>query len=333
MLNLDQIDLEELADLMDQRDDSGYLDPKTGEIYPVYDGVIIGLGEDGDPIDAWAADTEGFIALGGEGGRDVYRDMEHFASWVGDRRIRQQLTDALEGHKPMRAFRSVVHSTPEMLGPVWERFRNLRGQLRALDFLGTPDSSGERLVAEAEVEARRAHVVQEADTILEGLGGSAPGRLILLNGLPGVGKSALARAYVATRPGALNLDIDILRTLLGGPWEDTAEAGRSLALTLIESHLDSGHEVVVPQLVADRDQLKRFEEAAGDAEFVVVLLEGEPRRGDQPWQQQITPQEMDDYRRRLEHFVSKRAGVQTLQVVDGDPTATLADLERLLGTD
>lgn len=330
MLSLDQIDLEELADLMDQRDDSGYLDPETGEIYPVYDGVIIGLGEDGDPIDAWAADTEGFITLGGEGGRDVYRDMEHFASWIGDRRIRQQLTDALEGHKPMRAFRSVVHSTPEMLGPVWERFRNLRGQLRALDFLGTPPPGHEQLVADAAIEERRVQLVEEADALLAGLGRGKRGRLVLLNGLPGVGKSALAREYVATRPGALNLDIDVLRTLLGGPWEETAELGRSLALQLIETHLDTGHEVVVPQLVADPDQLGRFEEAAGDAEIVVVLVRGESRPGDQG---AVAFQEMDVDRRQLEDLASQRLDVQQLQVTGSNMSAALTDLERLLRTD
>ncbi|HWC24091.1 MAG TPA: AAA family ATPase [Flexivirga sp.] len=64
-------------------------------------------------------------------------------------------------------------------------------------------------------------------------------RLILLNGLPGVGKSTLAREYVAARPGTLNLDIDVLRSMLGGPWEETAELGRSLALRIIETHLES----------------------------------------------------------------------------------------------
>ena len=44
-------------------------------------------------------------------------------------------------------------------------------------------------------------------------------RLIHLNGPPGIGKSTLARRYVAAHAGVLNCDIDVLRTLIGG-WKD-----------------------------------------------------------------------------------------------------------------
>lgn len=171
MLSLDQIDLPELADLLNQRDDGGYLDPSTGELYPVFDRQIIGLC-DGDPVGVSSADTEGLVELGVGSGREVYRDMESFAKAVGDRHVRQQLVNALEGPKPMRAFRSVVHSTPERLGPTWEHFGNLRAQLRALDFLGTEQFDGDQLVDDAELAARRAQVVAEADAVLDRLGGA-----------------------------------------------------------------------------------------------------------------------------------------------------------------
>ena len=124
MFTLDQIDLSELADLLDQRDyGAGYLDPATGEIYPAFDGHIVGRDED-EPVDTGDADTDGLIALGGESGREVYRDMQSFTDAIGDRRLRDQLTSALDGPKPMRAFRSAVHSTPERLGSTWQQFRN-----------------------------------------------------------------------------------------------------------------------------------------------------------------------------------------------------------------
>lgn len=336
MLTLDQIDLPELADMLDQRDQGGYLDPSTGELYPVFDGMIIGLG-DGDAVDVWTADTEGLVELGGGSGREVYRDMESFAHAVGDRHVRQQLVNALDGPKPMRAFRTVVHSTAvhsdeDRLGPIWERFGNLCAQVRALDFLGG-EHGGERLVSETELDARRAQLLEEADACLAGLGGGGSGRLVLLNGLPGVGKSRLAQEYVATRPGALNLDIDVLRTLIGGPWEETAELGRSLALQLIETHLDSGHEVVVPQLVADPDQLARFEAAAEGREFVMVLVEGESRPGAQPWQEEATPEQVDTYRRHLEDLCADRPGTGRVSLVQGDVARAVADLERLLTRD
>ncbi|MCW2832638.1 MAG: hypothetical protein JWN68_591 [Nocardioides sp.] len=65
-------------------------------------------------------------------------------------------------------------------------------------------------------------------------------RLIHLNGPPGIGKSTLARRYVADHPGVLNCDIDVLRTLIGG-WEgDFGTAGaliRPSALAMIGAYL------------------------------------------------------------------------------------------------
>ncbi|WP_157237202.1 hypothetical protein [Promicromonospora sukumoe] len=54
-------------------------------------------------------------------------------------------------------------------------------------------------------------------------------RLVLLNGLPGVGKSALAAAWAARRPGTLNLDIDVVRALIIGPPGETAGPARTAA--------------------------------------------------------------------------------------------------------
>ena len=98
-------------------------------------------------------------------------------------------------------------------------------------------------------------------------------RLIHLNGPPGIGKSTLARRYVAEHPGVLNCDIDVLRTLIGG-WEgDFGRAGaliRPAALAMIEAYLANGHDVVLPQLLIDSRELARFEAAATDVGAVFV---------------------------------------------------------------
>ncbi|MCY1142801.1 AAA family ATPase [Actinoplanes sp. Pm04-4] len=78
-------------------------------------------------------------------------------------------------------------------------------------------------------------------------------RLILLNGPPACGKSTLARRYVDGHPLALDLDIDVVRGLLGRWPEHAREAGllaRSIALAAARTHLTGGHDVVVPQLLA-----------------------------------------------------------------------------------
>lgn len=328
MLNLTQIDLLELGTLLDGRDDpSGYFDPDTGETYPVMDGQVIGLGDhDADFPDEYSAEVADLVPLGGDAAHEVYRDMETFTELVGNGRVRHELRRALDGSSPFREFRRVVHSTPERIGPHYSAFSDIRSQLRALDFL-----MGRDVVAAFELEERRAQLLDAGDTVLASLGGGTRARLILLDGLPGVGKSTIAKAYVADRPGTLNLDIDVLRTLLGGEWSETAELGRSLALSIAQTHLSSGYDVVVPQLVADPAQLARFESVAKDFAFVLVMVRGESREGDQAWRSQVSPAELDAYAEGLHRITRKHRGIRLLDVVDGDVTATVAQLEELLG--
>jgi predicted kinase len=105
-------------------------------------------------------------------------------------------------------------------------------------------------------------------------------RLIHLNGAPGVGKSTLAQRYGVEHPGVLVCDVDVLRTMISG-WEhdpDAAGRSRTTALAMITAYLATGHDVVLPQLVAQADQLARFTaaaEAAG-AEHVHLLLVTHP---------------------------------------------------------
>jgi len=102
-------------------------------------------------------------------------------------------------------------------------------------------------------------------------------RLIHLNGPPGIGKSTLARRFVEAHPGVLNCDVDVLRTLIGGWQSDFPRAGaliRPAALAMIEAYLGEGNDVVFPQMLIDRTELARFEEAATNAgaQFVERVL-------------------------------------------------------------
>jgi predicted kinase len=106
-------------------------------------------------------------------------------------------------------------------------------------------------------------------------------RLLLINGLPGSGKSTLAARYVADRPLALCLDVDVVRGLLGA-WTDVPhEAGllaRRLALTMARVVLGAGRDVVVPQFLGRAEFIGELEALAAElgVEFVEVVLVEEP---------------------------------------------------------
>lgn len=108
-------------------------------------------------------------------------------------------------------------------------------------------------------------------------------RLIVLNGPPGIGKSTIAQMYVDEHPGVLNLDIDRLTELIGG-WRTQRKRivalGRTAALAMGATHLRSGSDVIVPQLVGRLPELERFEAVARDARAAfchIVLMDGKTR--------------------------------------------------------
>lgn len=102
--------------------------------------------------------------------------------------------------------------------------------------------------------------------------------LILLNGPPASGKSTLAERLVDLRPMALDLDIDVVRGHLGG-WSDQPHqagiAARALAISMIDTHLRAGYDVVVPQLLARPEFIEQLERSAREAgaRFVEIALD------------------------------------------------------------
>lgn len=107
------------------------------------------------------------------------------------------------------------------------------------------------------------------------------GRLVLINGAPGVGKSTVARRFADDNPLTLVLDIDIVRGLLGAWIRTPSEAGelaRGLALGMARIHLGTGNDVVVPQLLAQNAFVERLAAVAAEtaSPFVEIALVNDP---------------------------------------------------------
>lgn len=179
-------------------------------------------------------------------------------------------------------------------------------------------------------------------------------RLILINGMPGVGKSTLARRFAADHPGTLVCDIDLLRTFISGWRDDFIGAGariRPAALGLIRGYLSESGDVVLPQLFARVSELQRFERAAHDAgaEFVEVMLEAVEddalRRfharddGNDPWHSIVSEivaesggdEHLRAYPSKLAELVAQRPATKVLPTVAGEVDAAYDSLHSALG--
>ena len=104
-------------------------------------------------------------------------------------------------------------------------------------------------------------------------------KLVLLNGPPAVGKSTVARRYADDHPLTLVLEIDTVRALLGSWLDDPQRSGwaaRMIALAMARTHLEAGHDVIVPQLLTRREfveLLRETTEAAGATFCELTLMD------------------------------------------------------------
>jgi predicted kinase len=98
----------------------------------------------------------------------------------------------------------------------------------------------------------------------------------LIEGAPGVGKSALARRYADEHALALIVDVDDIRSHLGR-WTELDESklvARDLAIALARDHLARGYDVIVPQYLARPEFRERLRGVAGEigTPFVETVL-------------------------------------------------------------
>jgi predicted kinase len=102
-------------------------------------------------------------------------------------------------------------------------------------------------------------------------------KCILLGGFAGCGKTTIARKYAAEHPLALSIEGDDIIVSLG-QWreniEEAVECKLALTTALAETHLQRGHDVIIPFLLTDEHSANYFEALAQKcrADFYEVTL-------------------------------------------------------------
>jgi predicted kinase len=179
---------------------------------------------------------------------------------------------------------------------------------------------------------------------------------MLVNGVPGSGKSTVGRRYLDDHQLALALDIDVIRSMLGRSLEEPTLSGlaaRDLARAMARTHLEAGHDVLVCQFLGRLDFVEALDRLAVDAgvPFVeVVLTTGideaaeriRRRTGEHSRKEHRDtailldraggPDALVEMSARLEEVVSSRPATRRVAVVDGDVEETYQALLRAIHT-
>jgi predicted kinase len=180
--------------------------------------------------------------------------------------------------------------------------------------------------------------------------------LLLLNGPPAVGKSTLAQRFLEDHPLALLVEVDALRMSLG-QWrelDDSKLAARTLALALVDAHLEQGLDVVVPQYLGRPELIEALAAVAAShhARFVeVFLMDDKPevvrrflaRRDELARSGEMHPEgdvplgdveaDADDWLARLDQIRSMRPDTRLIAAGEGLDAAYAALLAQLADHD
>lgn len=104
-------------------------------------------------------------------------------------------------------------------------------------------------------------------------------KFIHINGPAGIGKDTLAQKYIDEHPFALCIRTDEIIAWLGQwsqphNYDPARHLAFDLAMSMASAHLAAGHDVIIPHLLTDPEEVEALEKVAADASvpFIEILL-------------------------------------------------------------
>jgi hypothetical protein len=153
----------------------------------------------------------------------------------------------------------------------------------------------------------------------------------------------MALRYVEDHPMALSLEQDVVRGLLGG-WRtrerQSGSSARELCVAMARTHLDVGHDVVVPQFVANPEYLDRLSDLGSrlGAQYVEFAMLDDPASAEDRFHRRINDplwaehqrvaamsiEEAGGYAHQYRRLLQCLAGRDVIKVhsIPGDPDET-----------
>ena len=95
-------------------------------------------------------------------------------------------------------------------------------------------------------------------------------KLIFLNGFAGVGKTTVAKMYAQGKPLTMSIEADKIMDMFGD-WRNNQTEAVDLRLdhvvSMIKTHLTTGHDVILPYLVRDESEVQIFADLAKESGY------------------------------------------------------------------
>lgn len=108
-------------------------------------------------------------------------------------------------------------------------------------------------------------------------------KLILINGFNASGKTTIAKRYIREHSMAMAIEVDELVDNIGD-WashrDEVQKLTFRLASAMLRAYLPSGHDVVLPYIITNIDEVREFETIAHDCDAAYYEIFLDDEKGD-----------------------------------------------------